>query len=113
METNSVIIEVLNGVEDGKIFEFSKFPVTLGRHSSDDLCLSYDTSISRHHARIAKDDGCFSLEDVGREGKGSTNGTYLNGTRIIGKTLLSSGDTFLIGNVWLRFKVANDTMAVS
>ncbi|HUS88764.1 MAG TPA: FHA domain-containing protein [Desulfosporosinus sp.] len=105
METDGVTIEVLNGVEDGKIFEFSKFPVTLGRHSSDDLYLPHDARISRHHARIVRDGGSFSLEDIGREGKGSTNGTYLNGIRIAGKTLLSSGDTFLVGNVWLRFRV--------
>jgi pSer/pThr/pTyr-binding forkhead associated (FHA) protein len=106
METNSVTIEVLNGVEDGKIFEFDNFPVILGRHRSDALCLPYDTSISRHHARIERDGESFSLEDLGREGKGSTNGTYLNGMRIAGKALLLSGDIFLIGNVWLRFRVA-------
>ena len=105
METNNITIEVLSGVEDGRIFEFDKFPVTLGRHSSDDLCLSYDTSVSRHHARIVHDGKNFSLEDVGREGKGSTNGTYLNGARIVGKMALSSGDTFLVGNVWLRFRI--------
>jgi len=100
----SVTIEVIGGNEDGKMFEFSKLPVTLGRHHEDDLYIS-DTRISRHHARILRDGQTYFLEDVGREGKGSTNGTYLNNTRIVGKTLLSSGDIFLIGNVWLRFRV--------
>ena len=105
MRTNSVTIEVLSGIEDGKVFEYSKFPVLLGRHHEDDLYLPYDASISRHHARIVRDGQTYFLEDVGREGKGSTNGTYLNNTRIVGKTLLSSGDIFLIGNVCLRFMI--------
>jgi pSer/pThr/pTyr-binding forkhead associated (FHA) protein len=106
MDTNSVMLEVLSGVEDGKIYKLNHFPITLGRHQKDDLYLPFDTTISRHHARIVQEDENFFIEDIGREGKGSTNGTYLNGIRIIGKTLLSSGDIFLVGNVMLRFKKA-------
>jgi len=105
MKTSSVIIEVLNGVEDGKKLEFSNFPITIGRHSSDNLYLPYDKNISRHHARIVRNGREYSLEDIGWEGRGSTNGTYLNGKLIAGKTYLSSGDTFLIGNVLFRFRV--------
>jgi len=107
METNSasISIEVIGGTDDGRIYEFNKCPVTLGRHHEDDLYLPYDTRVSRHHARILRDGKTYFLEDVGKEGKGSTNGTYLNNTRIAVRTLLSSGDIFLVGNVWLRFRV--------
>jgi pSer/pThr/pTyr-binding forkhead associated (FHA) protein len=107
MEINHVCIEVLSGNEDGKVFEFNKLPVTLGRHHEDDIYLPLDPRVSRHHARIGKDNQNFFLEDVGLEGKGSTNGTYLNNSRIVGKTLLSSGDVFLVGSVWLKFVVAS------
>jgi len=105
MGMSCITIEVLGGNEDGEIFEFSEFPVTLGRHREDDLYMPYDAIISRHHARIVRDGQAFFLEDVGRDGKGSTNGTFLNDARIVGKTPLSSGDMFLIGNVCLRFRV--------
>ena len=40
---------------------------------------------------------------LGSEGKGSTNGTYLNNKQVVAKTPISTGDMFLLGTVWLRF----------
>ena len=105
MGMDHITIEVLGGSEDGKIFEFSKFPITLGRHHEDDLYLPSDASISRHHARILRDGQVFFIEDLGHDGKGSTNGTFLNDERIVGITPLLSGEMFIIGNICLRFSV--------
>ncbi|MBN1191228.1 MAG: FHA domain-containing protein [Dehalococcoidales bacterium] len=105
MAANSVIVKILSGVEDGKFFEFSVFPINLGRHPEDDVFLPYDIRTSRHHALISQIDNTFFLADAGSEGKGSTNGTYLNEKRITDETQLSSGDIFLLGNVWLKFEL--------
>jgi pSer/pThr/pTyr-binding forkhead associated (FHA) protein len=101
-----IVITVMSGAEDGKTFELSKTQFMLGRHPDDDVCLPYDTRVSRHHARIAKEGGSYFIEDVGPEGKGSTNGTYINDSdkKIAGKTRVSSGDTVLLGSVWVRLE---------
>lgn len=44
-----------------------------------DLCTD---NVSGLHARIRVGDDDVVIEDVGSEGRGSTNGTYLNGSRL-------------------------------
>ena len=100
-----IVITVLSGVEDGKIIELSKTPFMLGRHPDDDVCLPYDTKVSRHHATMIKEGNSYFIEDVGSEGQGSTNGTFVNEKRVAAKTPISSGDAILLGGVWVKFEV--------
>jgi predicted component of type VI protein secretion system len=51
-----------------------------------------DEEISRRHAVIRPGDGGLEIEDLG-----STNGTYVNGSRIQGPTRLGGGDTVKLG----------------
>lgn len=95
-------------VEGGRLFELHKFPVMLGRHPEDDVFLTHDHGVSRHHAQIARNGEYFFIEDVGAKGKGSTNGTYLNGHKVNTKTSISCGDMLLLGTVWLRFNKRDD-----
>ena len=57
-----------------------------------------DGEISREHARIIQQGDQFWLEDLN-----STNGTFLNGQRIVTPTLLRSGDQIGIGHCVLQF----------
>lgn len=105
-----IFINVMSGAEDGKVFPFNKTTIMLGRHPSDDVYLPYDVLVSRHHARITKENGTYYIEDIGPEGKGSANGTYLidmakgmNENKITGKTPISSGTHFRLGSIWLKF----------
>jgi|GEM_PF-2919184 pSer/pThr/pTyr-binding forkhead associated (FHA) protein len=103
-----ILITVMSGVDDGRIFETDKSEIMLGRHFEDDVCLPYDNRVSRHHARISKDGlSSYCIEDMGPEAKGSTNGTYIDGNdkKISGKTSLSNGQIILLGNVWVKFEV--------
>ena len=102
MESNNFTITVMSGAGDGKVFEMTKTPIILGRHPEDDVFLPSDRGVSRHHAQIPREDKSYYIEDVGMEGKGSTNGTYLRGKKVNNKTSISSGDSFLLGTVWLR-----------
>ena len=54
--------------------------------------------ISRHHFRILNADGTFWIEDLG-----STNGTFLNGGRVFGKSPLLSGSVIRVGRSVLVF----------
>jgi pSer/pThr/pTyr-binding forkhead associated (FHA) protein len=108
----SIVITAMSGAEDGKTFELSKTPFMLGRHRDDDVCLPYDTRVSRHHARITKEGKTYFIEDVGPEGKGSTNGTYVNDNKITDKTPISTGETVLLGSVWIRFEVKHEAQGI-
>ena len=75
-------------------------PLTLGRSSTNDVDLGRDEYASSDHARIEpRRDGVW-LQDVG-----STNGTYLNGTRVTKAKRLSPGDVVRIGETELRYEL--------
>jgi len=70
----------------------------IGRSAEDDGALGGDPELSREHARLRRlDDGRILVEDLG-----STNGTYVNGDRIPGPTLVEPGDEVGVGSSVLR-----------
>ena len=86
--------------EDHEIDEFD-FPadrdiITIGRRSSNDVCVPH-LSVSGKHARITIEDGEARIEDLN-----STNGTYING-RLIARQILQQGDDIIMGKVRLKF----------
>ena len=74
--------------------------LTVGRAPDNDIRLD-GLQISNHHARIFKTgDGCV-IEDAG-----STNGVYVNGTRISGRKPVAGQDVVQIGPFMLRVDAA-------
>lgn len=69
----------------------SKHELIIGRGQQADFTVA-DTRVSRRHARVFKEGDAIFVEDLG-----STNGTFLNQTRIKGKTLISESDILYIG----------------
>jgi hypothetical protein len=68
----------------------------LGReHSTADLVIP-DPGVSRRHARIQPHNGTVILEDLN-----SSNGTYVNGSRISGPVELATGDEVQLGDTVL------------
>src|SRR5205085_799113 len=68
--------------------------MTIGREECDVNLI--DPEVSRRHAGFRAADGSFAIEDLG-----STNGTFVNDSRITGATVLSHGDTLRLGGtVW-------------
>jgi len=63
---------------------------TIGREGAD-ITLD-DDQVSRTHARVTVTGATVAIEDLG-----STNGTFVNGTRIEAATTLAPGDTVRIG----------------
>ena len=53
-----------------------------------------DEEVSRRHARFVLDDGRTYIEDLN-----STNGTFVNGTRILARTEVAPGDRVSVGGV--------------
>jgi hypothetical protein len=79
-------------LEDGSEFPLNSAPVTLGRGGQNDLVLDGDEFASARHARIeSRGDGVW-VQDLD-----STNGTYVNGTRVAGAQRLDPGDVLRVG----------------
>ena len=71
--------------------------ITIGRQCGNDVIIDNDDKVSRHHLQIVQyDDGSFHLIDFN-----STNGTYVNGDRVQGETVLGEGDFVRIGDTML------------
>lgn len=74
--------------------------ITIGRNQENNNIVINDEKVSRNHLQLVQDDqgNCFATD------LGSTNGTFVNGQRISGKTLLHSGDELRIGNTVLPWQ---------
>jgi DNA-binding winged helix-turn-helix (wHTH) protein len=83
-------------------------PLTDGEHIAgrDAECslLVDGTTVSRRHARITVARGAATIEDLD-----STNGTYVNGTRIRAPTPLVPGDEFALGSEVLRVRLRSSS----
>ena len=66
---------------------------TVGRAVECDVVIA-SKSISREHTRLRRDGRQWYAEDLG-----STNGTYLNGERVITAMKLRDGDTLRVGDM--------------
>jgi pSer/pThr/pTyr-binding forkhead associated (FHA) protein len=73
-------------------------PMTVGRAATCDVVLA-DTYVSNVHARIYERDGGWWLEDLG-----STNGTYVNRTRVSTPTAVGPGDEIRMGKATLELR---------
>jgi len=71
--------------------------MTLGRSRDCDIAID-DPSVSRRHAELHREDGGFTLVDLG-----STNGTQVNGQKI-DRVTLQTGDRITLGQTELRFE---------
>ncbi len=63
---------------EGELFTFDRSEISIGRGDDNDLVLN-ERGVSGRHARLVIRGQGLSLEDLG-----STNGTYVNGERIVG-----------------------------
>jgi pSer/pThr/pTyr-binding forkhead associated (FHA) protein len=100
IEAGRLIVVTSPARREGEEWELDSAPFTVGRSSRNDIDLARDEYASSDHARIEpRRDGVW-LEDVG-----STNGTYLNGTRLTQPKRLSPGDVVRIGETELRYEL--------
>jgi uncharacterized membrane protein YdfJ with MMPL/SSD domain/pSer/pThr/pTyr-binding forkhead associated (FHA) protein len=89
-------LKVLSGPAEGSTIPLGGDPLTIGRGT-----LAGDPEVSDSHARVVEGGGRHLIEDLG-----STNGTFVNGTRIEGPTELGPGDTVTLGTSKLEIEAA-------
>ena len=80
-----------SGPTVGKTFPLDAQEVSIGRDAVNTIAIN-DAEISRRHARMELRGSAYVIQDLG-----STNGTFVNGTRISGMQVLNPGDTVSFG----------------
>ncbi len=93
--TGTILLIRAGGGREGETIGLDTDVLTIGRSPHSDIFLD-DVTVSRHHARIIRDETGFLVEDLN-----SLNGTYINRKRIE-RHRLTEGDELQIG----KFKLA-------
>ena len=86
MSEASFRLIVRTGPNPGMVFELTKEVTLFGRDVTNDIVLA-DAEVSRQHARLTHTPGGYVLEDLG-----STNGSFVNGERLVAPRTLNPGD---------------------
>jgi len=89
-------LEIIGFGEENKVIELGEEEVIIGRTPECGICLSVD-NVSRQHARVFFRNEEYFIEDLG-----STNGTYVNGIKVV-RCVLRNSDQINIGGVKVLF----------
>jgi len=90
-------LHVLQGPDKGRTYETGAEPqVVIGR-TADQVQLS-DDSVSRRHAELRPHNDAWVLVDLN-----SSNGTFLNGQRVVAPIPVKHGDQIRVGSSLLVF----------
>ena len=90
------VLQVVRGRSANTTLKLSDGVTSVGRH--DDCWIRIKSSqVSRRHCEIFESGGKLTIRDLG-----SSNGTYVNGKRVLGQQPLTPGDELTLGAVTLR-----------
>ncbi len=90
------VLQVVRGRSATTTLKLADGVTTLGRH--DDCLIRIKSSqVSRRHCEIVEVGGKLMVRDLG-----SSNGTFVNGKRVLGQQPLKPGDELTVGAVTLR-----------
>jgi len=79
-------LSVRQGPRPNLVFDLDQPSYMIGREAGNEIVIE-DPQVSRRHAQLTRQGSSYLIEDVG-----STNGTYVNGKRVMAPTLLVNGD---------------------
>jgi pSer/pThr/pTyr-binding forkhead associated (FHA) protein len=91
-------LTVLEGSLAGTSINLGTTPITIGR-SADCTVVIDDDYASNHHARISPHESGWIIEDLG-----STNGTYVQRTRVSGAMTVPIGTPIRIGKTVMELR---------
>jgi predicted component of type VI protein secretion system len=99
MASQTYQLVMRSGPTPGKVFELTLKEMTIGRDIGNHIVIN-DPEMSRRHARLVAQAGGYVLEDLG-----STNGSFINGQRLMGPHLLRPGEQVMFGeNIGLAYE---------
>jgi len=97
--TGRLVVVKSADLQDGEGFELNSAQLTIGRGNQNDIPIATDEYASARHARFEPPQDGVWVQDLG-----STNGTFLNGTRLDRPRRLAQGDIVRIGETDLRYE---------
>jgi pSer/pThr/pTyr-binding forkhead associated (FHA) protein len=100
VSTNARLV-ALSTAFAGREFELDKPAMVVGRTEDNDIAINH-RSISRHHAKLVRENGRHAIVDMN-----SSNGVRVNGEEY-GKVELRRADVIDLGHVRLRFVEAGE-----
>ncbi len=89
------VLRIAAGDRAGRSYEIGE-AIRIGRHPYNQISLD-DPAVSRYHCWITLCETGFVVEDLG-----STNGTYVNGVRVVKRTL-RGGERVQVGRTEFVF----------
>ena len=96
--TGRLVVVKSPALREGERRDLDSAPITVGRSAQNDIGIPSDQFASARHARFEpRQDGVW-LHDLG-----SSNGTFVNGTKLSRPRKLAAGDLIRIGETDLRF----------
>ena len=96
--SNARTVAITAGPLAGTTIPLGEQPITIGRADSSTLVVS-DDYVSTHHARLVPRGDAWVLEDLG-----STNGTFLDRTKVSAPTPVPVGVPIRIGKTTLELR---------
>src|SRR5262249_33449534 len=97
------VFTVASGIEAGRVLSIPGSAVTTFGRSPDCTYSFDDESLSREHAVVIRAGGDYMIKDS------STNGSFVNDTRLTAPAILRDGDRIQLGsNTLLRFALVDD-----
>ena len=94
--TMNYVLQVVRGRSASTALKLTSGVTSIGRH--DDCVIRIKSSqVSRRHCEIFEMGGQLMIRDLG-----SSNGTFVNGKRVMGQQSIKPGDEMTVGAVTLR-----------
>ena len=95
-----------SGPTIGKVYPLEGQEISIGRDVTNSVAIN-DGEVSRKHARMELRGSTYLIQDLG-----STNGTFVNGTRVTGMQVLKPGDMVSFGEgIALVYEAVSDMNA--
>jgi pSer/pThr/pTyr-binding forkhead associated (FHA) protein len=95
----SLWLAITKGPDAGRRFPVSG-SVSIGRDASAGIVID-DEQVSRRHAVVSLEDGGLVVHDLE-----STNGTWVNGERVVARQALAVGDRLQIGATVIELRTS-------
>jgi pSer/pThr/pTyr-binding forkhead associated (FHA) protein len=89
----------VEGPYSGQVFPLTGANMIIGREAGRDIVLSADSTVSRNHASLVYEGAGIVVYDAG-----SSNGTYVNGMRVMSPVALVPGDIIQFGSSKFRYE---------
>lgn len=102
MASGTFQLVMRSGPNPGKVYELKGEEISIGRDVTNNIIIN-DAEISRRHTSLKSQAGGYLVEDLG-----STNGTFVNGQRLMGPHMLRSGELISLGeNIRLEYEATS------